>query len=604
MRLFLLVLLLSSTALADEAYEERLIAWGLEKVGRARDPAPEGKRVEEILVASEDIISPTDPYPNLLNLVHVTTREPVVKREVLLQPNTLYEARLASETERNLRRLGLFAVARVVAVRGSEDNSVAVLVITKDLWSIRFNSAYNVVGRLFLYLLLRPTEQNFLGLGKQLSLEYFLERGSVLFGQIFTDPRLFGTRLVFQETAALIFNRNTWQLEGTRGGALLGLPLYSIDSKWGGVLIGSWSMRPMRRFIGFNLQTVPYPSVDAPSAQLPYLYDSKELSVVLQGMRSFGVRFKTNLTAGVGGYVRQYRAPLTQGLDEAQRAFLEANALPRSENAVYVALMVQLFEARFAVLRDRDSFALSEDYQLGHSLFFRVRWAEPAWGSPTRFAEGVGGARYQWLLNENLLSALVIGGVRYMPGLNEVDIQGPWVNGRLAAQLQEMTPQLGIGRLVFRALFDMRVADLTRNPLRLGANNGLRGVSSEVLSGQKTLLFNLEYRTRSIEVLTAHLGLVFFYDVGSAFDQGPRLVHSLGVGVRALFPQFDREPFRLDFAWAINGPALASPLDHFGASFGQATQFQPTYLQDRFVDFDRATPFYPVSRNDSEHSNF
>ena len=40
----------------------------------------------------------------------------------------------------------------------------------------------------------------------------------------------------------------------------------------------------------------------------------------------------------------------------------------------------------------------------------------------------------------------------------------------------------------------------------------------ELLSGRNLLLFNLEYRARPFELRTVYLGLVLFYDAGSAFD--------------------------------------------------------------------------------------
>jgi tetratricopeptide (TPR) repeat protein len=59
----------------DTGYEDRLVAWGLGLHGRELEPAPEGKRLEEVLVASEDVFAPSDPYPLFLNLIHVRTRE-------------------------------------------------------------------------------------------------------------------------------------------------------------------------------------------------------------------------------------------------------------------------------------------------------------------------------------------------------------------------------------------------------------------------------------------------------------------------------------------------------------------------------------------------
>ncbi|MGZ3460488.1 MAG: BamA/TamA family outer membrane protein, partial [Archangium sp.] len=88
-------------------YEDALVQWGLERVGQAAEPAPEGKRLEGVLVASEDVVAPSDPYPLMLDLLHARTRDEVIRREVLLEPGAPYSSALAQETARNLRKLGV-----------------------------------------------------------------------------------------------------------------------------------------------------------------------------------------------------------------------------------------------------------------------------------------------------------------------------------------------------------------------------------------------------------------------------------------------------------------------------------------------------------------
>ncbi|HEX8700535.1 MAG TPA: hypothetical protein VF815_16920, partial [Myxococcaceae bacterium] len=133
-------------------YEERLVSWGLEQHQRELEPQPEGKRLEAVLVAAEDVVAESDPYPNFLNIFHVRTREEVIRREVLLEPGAPYSEALAQETARNLRALSIFSAVRVVAVKGEAPDSVAVLIITKDIWSLRLNQDYELVGSFIRYL--------------------------------------------------------------------------------------------------------------------------------------------------------------------------------------------------------------------------------------------------------------------------------------------------------------------------------------------------------------------------------------------------------------------------------------------------------------------
>jgi outer membrane translocation and assembly module TamA len=96
------------------------------------------------------------------------------------------------------------------------------------------------------------------------------------------------------------------------------------------------------------------------------------------------------------------------------------------------------------------------------------------------------------------------------------------------------------------------------------------------------LLINLEYRTLPWEFHTLHAGLVVFYDAGSAFSDAASLknnfTHTIGIGLRTLFPQFDTQTFRFDFGYVIRGPPASSFADQFSTSFGQVFDYRPAFL--------------------------
>jgi outer membrane protein assembly factor BamA len=70
---------------------------------------------------------------------------------------------------------------------------------------------------------------------------------------------------------------------------------------------------------------------------------------------------------------------------------------------------------------------------------------------------------------------------------------------------------------------------------------------------------------------------VLFYDAGSAFERRPSMVHSVGVGLRVLFPQFNVFPFRLDFGYVLNDdrPPIGG---RFSFTSGQVTEARPEFL--------------------------
>jgi hypothetical protein len=570
--LFAVLALVVAAAASDGAeagYEDRLVAWALEQnPGRAVELHPDGLKVEEVLIAAEEVFSASDPWPNLLNVFHVRTREGVIRREVLLAAGDRWDASRIEETERILRRLFIFAVAKVIALKGHE-GGVALLVVTKDRWSLRLNSDFNLVGNLLQLLRLRPTEQNFLGRNQQVLIDFLLKLDTLAISQQFQERRLFGSHLSFGESAGIIVNRQTGAFEGSSGEVLFGLPLVSLAQRWAFGVDGGWNFRTRRVFCGARLCQV---SSDDLGVKVPRAYQVRNFNAGADLTRSFGRDWKTDLTFAIGGYSVRYAAPNGSALDPDQLALLESQVLPRSEDATYVLAKVRFFKADFRVLKNFDTFELSEDYQVGPLLQAGVRCAIPTF-TKTQFVEAGAAIRYRWLSsNENVLTATVAAAARFIPG-------GPTVNRHLAAELVNASPIFEGGRLVTRVLYDVKKDDLDNRVVLLGGGNGLRGAGAELLSGKNLFLANVEYRTRPFELSTIYVGVVLFYDAGSAFDGTVNLTHTVGVGLRILLPQFNQEAIRIDLGFVLGGNNNATA-DRFSATFGQVTDLRPAFLDD------------------------
>jgi len=93
--------------------------------------------LDSIAIVTENVFSPEEVDKadifRLANGLRVTTRRWVVEREVLLEVGQPYDSVLADETERNLRRLGLF---RQVDVDTSRiEGKLVATVYARDAWS-------------------------------------------------------------------------------------------------------------------------------------------------------------------------------------------------------------------------------------------------------------------------------------------------------------------------------------------------------------------------------------------------------------------------------------------------------------------------------------
>ncbi|MBX5484134.1 MAG: hypothetical protein IRZ16_20095 [Myxococcaceae bacterium] len=560
----------------SSGYERRMVDRALAELGRRVDPSPFGKRIRTIYIVAGDIIAPDDPYPRLLNVVHVTTRDEVIHRELLFAEGEVWDPARVAETERNLRSLFILALARIVPLDTGEPGTVDVLVATRDLWSIRFNSSFNVAGSLLQFLRIRPTEQNLLGFGKQLSGDFELRLDTLGFGQEYVDRRVFGTHLLFGERARLFFNRATGALEGSEGLMQLGRPLFSLQTEWGFETTVAWDQRRVRLFRGADIEAL----TAADGEPVPWIYDRRELEATALYTRSFGADFKWNVSAGAGAYAHAYRPPEEEVLTPAQRALLEAEILPISEDAAYAKVQLHAFSPTYRVLRNVESFARSEDYQVGPGVRAELRagglWDGHAPGVEP-FIEAGASAHYREVLGDSLLAVSAGASTRVCPEGCPRD-GATWVNQRFAAELLFVTQTIGPGRFALRGLYEAHRRELDRRVVLLGGGNGLRGAPPELLAGDRMGLVNFEYRTLPLEVLTLHLGAVAFYDVGTVFSGAGPPTQTAGVGLRLLFPQFDVEPIRIDFGYVLAGGANPRPADRLSSSFGQVERYRPAFL--------------------------
>ena len=95
--------------------------------------------------------------------------------------------------------------------------------------------------------------------------------------------------------------------------------------------------------------------------------------------------------------------------------------------------------------------------------------------------------------------------------------------------------------------------------------------------GANVLAYNVEARTRPVEILSCELAGVAFFDAGDAYTPASQFhpYQSVGVGLRGLFPWLDRTVFRLDFGFPLRRPidpttGAAIPPFAFLVSFTQA----------------------------------
>jgi outer membrane protein assembly factor BamA len=105
----------------------------------------------------------------------------------------------------------------------------------------------------------------------------------------------------------------------------------------------------------------------------------------------------------------------------------------------------------------------------------------------------------------------------------------------------------------------------------LGGDNRLRGYAAGAFQGTNLAALNAEFRTDSVDILSAQVGLAAFLDVAGADSslEELELFKGIGTGIRILFPQAERIVMRLDLGFPLKDHPLAAP-GAFYFTFGQA----------------------------------
>jgi hypothetical protein len=589
-------------------YEEELIRWALGQAHLEADPDPRGKIIERIEIVRENIIAKSDPWPNFINWFHMKTRDFVVRQELLVKPGEVWNEALVEESARNLRALPILAVVRTVPCRSRLPNHVILLVVTKDLWSIRLNTILSGVGSI-VSIDFNPSEMNFLGRNKRLAVHIglsqldfgpFKVRDNIILGERYFDNRILGTRLaLYQYFDAIIAgdipaggksasglqwapSTNSGHLEGAYAALELTRPLYSLATEWSFDLQAIADVRQIRyyRTAGgvFGLDTAT-----RGSEALPQVYDRRRFSGAASLTRSYGRAYKHDITTSIGAYRRRYTVP--DGFDtvfsEAAVQAYQRAYLPRSEDAAFVEVNYHTWQPRYLKLRDIRSFALTEDFVLGHDVSFTALGAAnlPDTDIAAGFLSLSVAAGYTWYVRDDLLSVAFSAGTRYQPRLHLTGFDGPWFNSSVSGSVYNISPRLWIGRLHARVQTLVRSHNIDNAfTAILGGDTGLRGYPGNQFRSENLFQVNVEYRTLPINFFTLHLGLAIFYDGGGVWGRDPRgllqdlpfsYYQSVGIGGRGHFPQFDKSSLRVDLGFPLSGSA-GSVGTWFSFGFGQA----------------------------------
>lgn len=389
--------------------------------GLAIDPAPEGKVIGAIDVVNLDVFQPSEGrLLTWFNHFHRTTREEHIRRESLLRPGMRYDAALVEETVRNLRNRNaaysandapLSSIVAMVPVKAAAPGTVDVLIVTRDVWSLRFNSdgLFGLMTADLASFNASLSENNLLGWRKQIALAFLMDQGEMELGPNYVDPNVLGSRLRLSFAAYQIWQRKIGTLaagpsEGAAALLRIEYPLYALAQRWGGFVEGDYKTYVSRDIVG-PTSTRSGPALArfdpgsgaclAPTGPTDAAYAAltadcayrRRFATVSSGLtRSFpslwliqritvGNEFATDRPSFLSDFP----------VDQAVRTRFAASYFGFSERTSSLYVQYDAFTPRYRVYRNLDTFDVGEDMRLGPSLTLKTGRASTLLGSESDF---------------------------------------------------------------------------------------------------------------------------------------------------------------------------------------------------------------------------
>ena len=185
----------------------------------------EGQTVDTVVVAAHNIFDRAQNAPHVLaslgDALHITTRPGVVRRALLFSQGDPYDSARVVESERTLRRLGIFRQVRLDTSR--VDGRLATIVTTDDGWTTVPQANYGTANGSVVWEA-GLIESNFLGTATTLGADYRVTPDRRETELLFARPSLFVRHDIAN---AEYLDRS----DGTQADWIYGLPFFESAAK-------------------------------------------------------------------------------------------------------------------------------------------------------------------------------------------------------------------------------------------------------------------------------------------------------------------------------------------------------------------------------------
>ncbi len=452
---------------------------------------------------------------SLLNSLHVVTKQYVMEDELQLLEGDDLDPELLLETERILRRTGLFSSVRVTAEEVGAD-SVDIFVATQDQLSLRPSVLFGTGGGIT-NIGFKLEELNLLGSATHV-MGYGLFRTENDIGWegmlSVSQRRLFRTQIGFKAALRANSIRTDQYLS-------FGKPYRTMYTPWAFSLAG----------------------VNSFGSDFAYLPDT---TVLLP----FHDRTLGGWISSAYGDDRQLFVSGSVRLSDVQRAVPQSRQA--FDNTGHVLVSFSSIEQRYTRSAFLDGYE-TEDVQTGGwgsaimgRVFSMGNGGEGMWYVGGQGASSFFPAEDIYLFG-SIEAASGFGGTRPLYTYLEIQGLGHWRTSEHIVLAARLSTQTAWNWTAFRQLV-------------LDFESGLRGYAANSLSGENRVVGNAEFRWfPGWQWWALGFSGVLFYDVGTVWDQGSSLTksryhHAIGVGFRIhnLKASGADAIYRFDFAFNLD----------------------------------------------------
>jgi len=500
--------------------------------------AAEGRPLCAIKTFREDPFVQSEKVPLWPNRFHATTSEKTLLALARVPSEAAWTDGLRLDLARRMATPAILAVGVAAPVVSSScDDGVDLLLVSRDMWSLRFIARPELDGDRLTRVTLGATENNLAGEHLQLAVVAYKDRDFWELGPVIQKRRIAGTMLAGGISAAAIFTPGLDLEPGYRANAMLGLPVETAADSFGWSLAASAQDRLFAIYDG--AEVAQFDNADTAEVEVAdAIWRSQSAAAVFSTTFARGSDWRQLYTPYLSW--SEASAELASTSDDTLRAAFKQQVLTDDERRVGPGLRWTLFEARYRSLQDYRLFGLSEELRDGPTITLDASLSDPLLGA-TRATQDLS-ADLSWNgapLGDDLLRLALGGALGFGDGLENTI---GWT------ELRAVTPPKLAGRLHLRAGWIERGLNRARRYETVGGDQALRGFAPSALRSEGLLRANLEWRSRPLRSFVARVGGVLFVDAATARGDANSddTLLSAGLGLRSFVPQ------AASFIWSVD----------------------------------------------------